>query len=73
MNRVIPDNALIGPCRIPCGRFDGGCDVSAGLILVPIPRPRHAWGDILICPNGDCDRAFLFWKKELADDPQQPV
>lgn len=59
-----PADALIGPCKIPCGQFDGGCDVEAGRVLLPVPRPRHAWSDVLICPNEGCGRAFLLWRPD---------
>lgn len=32
--------------------------MPAGVTLRGVPMPRHAWGDVLICPNG-CGRAWL--------------
>ena len=55
---TIPDDAFVGPCKIDC---DEGCDVPAGLVMAPVPRPRHARSDVLACPN--CERAFIIYKK----------
>lgn len=51
------DTDYVGPCKIDC---EEGCDVPEGLVLAPVPRPRHRWGDVMPCPN--CDRAFLVVK-----------
>lgn len=64
-----PPDALVGHCKIPCGQFDGGCNVDAGTVLIPIPRPRHNWGDVIVCPNDGCDRAFLVWKDRKESAP----
>lgn len=42
------------PQKLPC---DLDCDVPEGLTLTAIPRPRHAWGDVLRCPH--CEAAWL--------------
>lgn len=47
---------LHGPCKINC---EQKCDVPAGVVLYPVPRPRHAWSDVLCCPREGCERAFL--------------
>ena len=49
-----PAADYIGPCAIDC---DLRCPLPAGARLSLVPRPRHAWSDVLCCPN--CDRAFL--------------
>lgn len=35
------------------------CEVPEGVALHAVPPPRHAWGDVLRCPNDDCGRCFL--------------
>lgn len=55
---MIPPDALVGPCNIECRQR---CEVPAGAVLVPVPRPRHAWGDVLVCPHEGCDKAFWIW------------
>lgn len=47
---------LVGPCEISCPE---ACDVPEGVVLAEVPRPRHAWGDVMNCPNGGCGRSFL--------------
>ena len=47
-----PDGSYVG--HIDC---DLRCEVPAGKKLFPVPKPRHAWGDIIVCPH--CDAAFL--------------
>lgn len=47
---------LVGPCQIDCPEK---CDVPEGCVLHPVPRPRHKWDDVLVCPNEGCGRAFL--------------
>jgi hypothetical protein len=45
---------------------DQKCAVPPGMALAPVPKPRHAWGDIIVCPN--CDAAFLI--KKVSDIPE---
>lgn len=33
------------------------CVVPPGKMLSEVPKPRHVWNDVLVCPW--CDRAFL--------------
>jgi hypothetical protein len=47
---------VAGPAQLPCPRQ---CDVPEGVVLRGVPRPRHAWGDVLPCPYADCGRAWL--------------
>jgi len=47
---------IVGPARLPCSRQ---CEIPEGLTLAPVPTPRHAWGDVLVCPYEDCRRAWL--------------
>jgi hypothetical protein len=35
------------------------CDIPDGVQLTEVPRPRHAWSDILNCPNEGCERSFM--------------
>ena len=49
-----------GPCRIDCPE---SCEVPAGASLAEVPRPRHAWNDVLCCPHEGCDKAFLVVRK----------
>lgn len=43
---------LVGPCKIEC---DEGCNVPEGVELEIVPMPRHAWSDIIVCPNARAD------------------
>lgn len=49
--------------RIDCAEQ---CEIPDGVELREVPRPRHAWGDVLNCPNDGCERSFLV-VKEAAD------
>ena len=51
---------LVGPTTIRCLN---ACDVPEGFEMVETPRPRHAWVDVVRCPNDRCDRAFLIVKR----------
>lgn len=53
-----------GPCKLPCPQQ---CDVPAGVTLSLVPVPRHAWGDVLVCPTEDCGRALLVVSREKFD------
>lgn len=35
------------------------CEIPEGIGLIDVPRPRHAWGDVLLCPHDGCERAFM--------------
>jgi hypothetical protein len=35
------------------------CEIPDGVDLTEVPRPRHAWGDVLNCPNDGCGRSFM--------------
>jgi hypothetical protein len=43
---------LVG--MIPC---EEKCEIPQDVVLREVPRPRHSWNDILLCPN--CPRAFI--------------
>jgi hypothetical protein len=45
----------------PQGRKHPSCPLHCALPddVVEVPRPRHAWDDVMLCPNDDCDRAFM--------------
>lgn len=45
-----------GPCEIEC---EEKCEVPPGAVLSLVPVPRHDWGDVLVCPNDGCERAFM--------------
>ncbi|MEV6547955.1 hypothetical protein AB0M57_04505 [Streptomyces sp. NPDC051597] len=40
------------------------CDVPNGVQLAEVPQPRHAWGDVVNCPNDDCGRSFFVLGKD---------
>lgn len=40
------------------------CDVPDGVDLMPVPAPRHAWSDVIVCPNEGCGQAFLVIRHE---------
>lgn len=50
----------VGPCKIDCPRE---CDVPPGAEMSMVPRPRHAWSDVINCPNEDCERSFLLTRR----------
>lgn len=57
---------LVGPCKIACPMQ---CDVPQGATIVEMPPPRHNWGDMFHCPNGnevECDRWFMVVQNDLA-------
>lgn len=35
------------------------CVAPKGVQLAEVPRARHAWSDVLNCPNDGCGRSFL--------------
>jgi hypothetical protein len=49
-------DVIVGPARLPC---EQQCEVPPGKRLVGVPMPRHNWGDVLVCPNEGCGRAWL--------------
>lgn len=46
----------VGPTAVTCSQ---SCEVPEGWTLTEVPVPRHAWADVVVCPNGECGRAFL--------------
>lgn len=40
-----------------------------GINVQEVPRPRHAWSDVVPCPK--CGRAWLLMPKAI--DPKTPV
>lgn len=56
---------FVGPCKLPCPER---CDVPEGVTLTKLDvlpdDVRHAWSDVLRCPNG-CDRVFLVAPRDL--------
>jgi len=40
------------------------CSMPPGVEMVEVPRPRHAWTDIAICPNEGCGKCFLMVKRQ---------
>lgn len=42
------------------------CEIPDGADLVEVPRPRHAWSDVLNCPNDGCERSFMVRKEDGA-------
>lgn len=47
------------PDRIDCEEH---CEVPEGVTMTEVPRPRHAWSDIIHCPW--CPRSFLWHREE---------
>lgn len=45
------------------------CEIPEGVDLVEVPRPRHAWGDVLNCPNDGCERSFMA-RETAVEEPQ---
>lgn len=39
---------------------------DTGLEIKEVPMPRHAWDDVVICPN--CNRAFLLIAAETREE-----
>jgi hypothetical protein len=35
------------------------CRIPEDVHLTPVPPPRHAWNDVIRCPNDGCERCFL--------------
>lgn len=50
---------------IGCAR---SCEVPEGSTLTPVPTPRHAWSDVIVCPHEDCGAAFLVTRAQEATD-----
>lgn len=46
------------------------CTVPDGAELLEVPPPRHAWGDVLHCPNEGCGKAFLITKDPRPAAPE---
>ena len=46
----------VGPTTIRCPEQ---CEVPAGYSLSMVPVPRHNWGDVVVCPQDGCERAWL--------------
>lgn len=38
------------------------CIFPKDAVLKEVPVPRHNWGDVLVCPNDGCGKAFLVVK-----------
>lgn len=43
------------------------CATPEGVTLTPVPAPRHAWADVIVCPYEDCGTAFLVQRVEATD------
>jgi hypothetical protein len=59
------DDVIVGPARLLC---EQQCEVPPGVRLAPVPTPRHNWGDVLVCPNEGCGRAWLKLEVDRAGD-----
>lgn len=55
---------IVGPDTLPC---EERCQVPEGVTMTGVPMPRHAWPDVLICPNG-CGRAWLVRETTSPDE-----
>lgn len=49
------------PGKIDCPM---SCDIPEGVTLTEMPESRHAWGDIVRCPNDGCGKTFLVTRSE---------
>lgn len=45
------------------------CEIPSGVNLTEVPRPRHAWSDVLNCPNDDCERSFIT-SPDVTEEPK---
>lgn len=55
----IPDPGVLTGA-INCAKH---CPVPDGVELKEMPPTRHAWSDIVHCPNDDCGRFFMVVKR----------
>lgn len=46
------------------------CTIPDGAEVREVPRPRHAWGDVLNCPNEGCEKSFLIVKDPRIGAPR---
>lgn len=53
------------PRRIDCSEQ---CEIPDGVDLAEVPRPRHAWSDVINCPNDGCGKSFLVVKQPESAD-----
>lgn len=58
-DRIVPDETLgEGKCQLAEDAL------RLGIELAEMPPSRHAWSDIIRCPNDGCGREFLVTQKE---------
>lgn len=50
-------------------RCEENCEVPEGIELVEMPPSRHAWSDIIRCPNS-CGRTYMIVDKRVARSDQ---
>lgn len=49
------------------------CQIPDGWKLADVPEPRHAWPDVVGCPNDGCGRWFLAMQIEPSPSgPEKP-
>lgn len=58
----------VTPDRIDCTK---ACVIPADVRIAEVPVPRHNWGDVFVCPNDGCGRAFLVTSTLPADGEGQ--
>lgn len=54
-------NTYVGPAEVKCPLR---CWIPEGCTATEVPRPRHDWADVIVCPNhigrdGRCPVALL--------------
>lgn len=53
------------PSRMDCAER---CEVPAGVRILESPPSRHAWSDVVRCPNDGCEKTFLVIRNERPHD-----
>lgn len=55
------DTTDAGPSVLDCPQQ---CEIPDGVTARLVPYPRHAWGDVKVCPNDGCGLAVLILEHE---------
>lgn len=58
------------PRHIDCAEQ---CEIPDGTQLEEVPRPRHAWSDVLNCPNEGCGKSFLIAEEPRDFEPTREI
>lgn len=49
---------------------DQQCEIPPGVTLAETPPSRHAWSDVVRCPNDGCGKTFLVVSRDQTGDDQ---